>query len=136
VVALQSDPIRLERVLDGLAADGDGAVAVFLGTVRDRNAGRPVVGLTYHAWPEMALAELGKIEAQACASHGASTVRIVHRTGDLDVGEISVAIAVASAHRAQAFDACRFAIETLKRTVPIWKKERYADGSAAWIEGS
>ncbi len=136
MVALQDDPIRIERLFDGLAAHGDGAVAAFLGTVRERNLGRVVVGLTYHAWPEMALAELRKIEAETRERHGATAVRIVHRTGQLAVGEVSVAIVVASPHRGQAFDACRFAIETLKRTVPIWKKERYADGSEAWIEGS
>lgn len=136
MVALVDEPIAVERLLADLAAESDGAVALFLGTVRDRNAGRRVLGLAYHVWPEMALAELRKIEAEARASHGASAIRIVHRTGDLAVGEISVAIAVASPHRAQAFEACRFAIETLKRSVPIWKKERYDDGTEAWIEGA
>jgi molybdopterin synthase catalytic subunit len=136
VVALQDEPIQVERLLDDLAADGDGAVAAFVGRVRDRSAGRPVVGLAYHAWPEMALDELRKIEQRVRDEHGATAVRIVHRTGELRVGEVSVAIAVAAAHRAAALDACRLAIETLKRTVPIWKKERYADGSEAWIHGA
>jgi molybdopterin synthase catalytic subunit len=136
VVGLQDEPIRVELVLADIAAAGDGAVAAFVGLVRDHNAGRRVVGLAYHAWPEMALGELRKIEDRARAEHGATAVRIVHRTGDLAVGDVSVAIAVAAAHRAAALDACRFVIEALKRTVPIWKKERYADGSEAWIEGA
>jgi molybdopterin synthase catalytic subunit len=136
VVALVADPIALERLLADLAAESDGAVALFVGLVRERNAGRRVVALTYDAWPEMALAELETIEREARAEHGATAARIVHRTGELGVGEVSVAIAVAAEHRAAAFAACRFAIEALKRRVPIWKKERYDDGSEAWIEGA
>ena len=136
MVALVDEPIALEPLLCGLAAESDGAIAVFVGTVRDHNAGRRVCGLSYHAWPEMARAELARIEDEARAGHGARAIRIVHRTGDLAVGDISVAIAVAAPHREQAFAACRFAIETLKRTVPIWKKERYQDGTEAWIEGA
>jgi len=136
VVALVADPIAVERLLADLAAESDGAVALFVGLVRERNAGRRVVALTYDAWPEMAISELETIEREALAAHGATAVRIVHRTGTLDVGEVSVAIAVAAQHRDAAFAACRFAIEALKHRVPIWKKERYDDGSEAWIEGA
>jgi molybdopterin synthase catalytic subunit len=136
VVALVADPIAVERLLADLAAESDGALALFVGLVRERNAGRRVVALTYDAWAEMALSELETIEREARAEHGATALRIVHRTGRLVVGEVSVAIAVAAEHREAAFAACRFAIEALKRRVPIWKKERYDDGTEAWIEGA
>ncbi len=136
MVALVAEPIVVERLLAELAAESDGAVAAFVGIVRDRNAGRRVISLAYDAWPAMALAELEKIEHEAKATHGASAIRIVHRTGELAVGQVSVAIAVAAKHREPAFAACRFAIEALKRRVPIWKKERYDDGTEAWIEGA
>ena len=115
------------------AGDGDGALCLFLGVVRGENEGRPVVRLEYEAYEDMALPMIEEIAAEARGRFGVSDVRIVHRLGRLEVGEVSVAVAVVSPHRAEAFAACRYAIDTLKARVPIWKKEFYADG-AVWRE--
>lgn len=131
---LQSEPIDVAALLEDVRGDGDGAVALFVGTVRDRNAGRRVLELEYHAYGPMAEREMAKIEHEARASFGATRVVIAHRTGRLGVGEISVAIAAASPHRAPAMGACQFAIEALKEAVPIWKKEVF-EGGELWIEG-
>jgi len=134
MVRLQREPIRVEDLVAEARGDADGAVALFLGTVRDHNTGRRVVGLEYFAYPEMAEREMTRIADEAIRRFGVSRIAIVHRLGSLDIGEVSVAIAVASAHRAQALDACRFVIDTLKDRVPIWKKEHF-EGGAAWVEG-
>ena len=115
-------------------APADGALCLFVGVVRDHHDGQAVSRLEYEAYEEMALAELQRLEQEVRRRWRLGDVRIVHRLGPLAIGEASVAVSVASAHRAEAFEACRYAIDTLKRTVPIWKKEFYADGSA-WIEG-
>jgi molybdopterin synthase catalytic subunit len=112
----------------------DGALALFVGVVRNHNAGRPVLHLEYEGYEEMALSEMETIAAEARSRFSVSDVQIVHRLGRMEIGEASVAVAVSSPHRAQAFEACRFAIDTLKRRVPIWKKEFYADGQV-WLEG-
>jgi molybdopterin synthase catalytic subunit len=93
-----------------------------------------VAHLEYEAYEEMAQSEMAAIEAEVRRRWPVTDVRLVHRLGRMDIGEASVAVAIASAHRGEAFEACRFAIDTLKRTVPIWKKEFYADG-AVWLEG-
>ena len=134
VVRLQDEPIRPEELLSAVRRDGDGAVALFTGTVRDRSHGRAVVRLVYHAYSEMALKEISDLRARALERFEISDAAIVHRLGPLEIGEISVAVAVASPHRAAAFDACRFVMDTLKRTVPIWKKEIFEDGEV-WVEG-
>jgi molybdopterin synthase catalytic subunit len=113
----------------------DGALCLFLGVVRNENAGRPVRYLEYEAYEEMALPQMEEIEAETRRRWPVTDVRMVHRLGRLEIGDPSVAVAVASPHRDEAFAACRFAIDTLKAKVPIWKKEFYADG-AAWLEGS
>ena len=110
----------------------DGALCLFVGVVRNENAGRPVVCLEYEAYDEMALKEMEAIAAETRRRWPVTTVCLVHRLGRLEIGEASVAVAVASPHRDEAFLACRFAIDTLKKTVPIWKKEFYSDG-AVWI---
>jgi molybdopterin synthase catalytic subunit len=115
-------------------APADGALCLFLGVVRNENAGRPVLHLEYEAYDEMALGMMEDIAARAAARWPVGEVRVVHRLGRLEIGEASVAVAVASPHRGEAFEACRFVIDTLKATVPIWKKEFYADG-AVWLEG-
>jgi molybdopterin synthase catalytic subunit len=117
-----------------LTAPADGALCLFLGVVRNENGGRPVLHLEYEAYDEMALGMMEDIAARAAARWPVSEVRVVHRVGRLEIGEASVAVAVASPHRAEAFEACRFVIDTLKATVPIWKREFYADG-AVWLEG-
>ena len=108
-------------------------MALFVGVVRDQNAGRPVLRLEYEAYEEMALSEMQAIDREARRRWPITEIRIVHRLGRMEIGEASVAVAVASPHRDEAFEACRFAIDTLKKTVPIWKKEFYADG-AVWLE--
>jgi molybdopterin synthase catalytic subunit len=129
---LTRDPIDLQA-LQAVSAE-DGALCLFVGVVRNSNAGRSVLHLEYEAYEEMALPMLEDIAEQARLKFPLSAVRIVHRLGRLEIGEASVAVAVASPHRDEAFSACRFAIDTLKATVPIWKKEFYADGSV-WLEG-
>jgi molybdopterin synthase catalytic subunit len=134
MVRLQNGPIDVAALAAEVRGDGDGAVSSFLGTVRNVNAGRRVLFLEYEAYAPMAEQEMERIAAEAIARFGVSRVGIVHRLGRLDVGEASVVIAVASPHRAAALDACRFVIDTLKRTVPIWKREHF-EGGTVWIEG-
>jgi molybdopterin synthase catalytic subunit len=131
-IQLVREPIDLA----GLQATNpaDGALCLFVGVVRDHNGGRRVLRLEYEAYEEMALALMEKIAAECRERWRVTDVRIVHRLGRLAIGEASVAVAVASPHRREAFEACRHAIDTLKATVPIWKKEFYADGAAAFIE--
>ena len=114
--------------------DGDGAVSLFLGTVRDVNAGRRVLFLEYEAYARMAEREMERIAAEAIVRFGVTKVAMIHRVGRVEIGEASVAIAVAAPHRAPAMDACRFVIDTLKANVPIWKREHF-DGGAVWVEG-
>jgi molybdopterin synthase catalytic subunit len=115
-------------------APEDGALCLFVGVVRNENRGRRVLRLDYEAYEEMAVALMEEIATEAAGRFPVTAVRLVHRVGRLEVGEASVAVAVSSPHRAEAFAACRFAIDTLKARVPIWKKEFYADGSA-WLDG-
>jgi molybdopterin synthase catalytic subunit len=131
VVELTRSPIDLAALQ--AAAPSDGALCLFVGVVRDHHQGRAVSRLEYEAYEEMALAELAAIEREARRRWPLGDLRIVHRLGPLEIGEASVAVAVVSPHRAEAFEACRYAIDTLKQTAPIWKKEFYADGSS-WIE--
>jgi molybdopterin synthase catalytic subunit len=134
VIRLQNAPIDVVALTAEVRGDGDGAVSLFLGTVRNVNAGRRVLFLEYEAYAPMAEREMQRIAEEACARFGVSRVGIVHRVGRLDIGEASVAIAVAAPHRAAAMDACRFVIDTLKVSVPIWKHEHF-DGGEVWIEG-
>ena len=117
-----------------IKAGADGAVCVFDGIVRDNTRGRATLHLDYEAYEEMALKQMLELRQQAMARFGVREVAIVHRLGRLVVGETSVLIAVASGHRGAAFDACRWVIDTLKKTVPIWKKEQFVDG-AVWADG-
>jgi len=133
-VRVQVAPLDLAALLELVQAPSLGGVAVFLGTVRDHHAGRAVVRLEYEAYPEMAEAEMRKIAEEAKGRFGVARIAVAHRTGRLEIGETSVAVVVGSAHRREALEACRFVIDTLKRTAPIWKRELYEDG-AAWIEG-
>ena len=132
MVRLTREPIDLAALQ--AVAPGDGALCLFAGMVRNENSGRAVLRLEYEAYEEMALAVMGDVEAEARRRFRVTDVRLVHRLGRMEIGEASVVVAVASPHRAEAFEACRFAIDTLKATVPIWKKEFYADG-AVWLEG-
>jgi molybdopterin synthase catalytic subunit len=132
MVRLVREPIDLRGLLP--VAPQDGALDHFVGGVRNENAGRRVRHLEYEAYEEMALEVLAEIEAEARRRWPVSDVRIVHRLGRLEIGEASVAVAVASPHRAEAFAACRYAIDTLKERAPIWKKE-FFEGGAIWVEG-
>ena len=127
-------PIAADAIVSGMKAGGDGAVCVFDGIVRDNTRGRRTLHLDYEAYREMALDQMTALAADAVAEFGVRDVAMVHRLGRLVVGETSVLIVVASAHRGAAFDACRWLIDTLKKTVPIWKKETFADG-AVWADG-
>ena len=118
----------------GATTPRDGAACLFVGVVRNENGGRPVRHLEYEAYDEMALDLMADIARQATERWPVSLVHVVHRLGRLEIGEASVAVAVSSPHRVEAFEACRFVIDTLKATVPIWKKEFYEDGSE-WLEG-
>lgn len=110
-----------------------GATVTFAGVVRERSDDdRDVTGLSYEAYDSMAIAEIERIIEEARERFGDCEAEVEHRTGDLDVGEISVGIAVASAHRAQAFDACEYIIDELKHRAPIWKREHYSAGDAEW----
>ena len=134
MIRLQSEPVRAEELIAAVRADGDGALALFLGTVRDHNEGRRVLRLEYQAYEEMARPEMQRLEEEARERFGISALALVHRTGSLQVGEVAVGIAVASPHREEAFAACRFVIDSLKKRVPIWKKEHF-EGGEVWIEG-
>jgi molybdopterin synthase catalytic subunit len=125
-------PIDLARLVTAVARPDAGAVVTFIGTTRDHNAGRIVIRLEYEAYPEMAVREMRRIGEQALERFGAAAIAIVHRTGVVEIGEASVAIAVSAAHRDAAFQASRFAIDRLKEIVPIWKKEHYRGGEV-WI---
>jgi molybdopterin synthase catalytic subunit len=131
---LVEEPIDLPAVLARVSSPGRGAVVLFLGTVRASHRGRAVAALTYSAYRPMAEARLARIVADLEAAHSGLAAAIVHRLGRLVPGEPSVAIAVASPHRAAAYEASRRALERLKAEVPIWKQEHYADGGVAWRE--
>ncbi len=127
-------PIDAGAIVAGMKAGGDGAVCVFDGIVRDNTRGRKTLYLDYESYREMALEQMRRLAAEAIEKYGVRDVAMVHRLGRLMVGETSVLIVVASAHRGAAFDACRWLIDTLKKTVPIWKKETFVDG-AVWADG-
>jgi molybdopterin synthase catalytic subunit len=134
VVALCTEPIEPEKWIEAAKRGEDGAVVVFDGIVRNNTRGRESLYLDYEAYEEMAEKQMSRLAFEARARFGVRHVTMIHRLGRLNVGETSVLIVVASAHRAQAFEACRWLIDTLKKTVPIWKRETFADG-AVWAAG-
>lgn len=133
-IRLTRTVIRPEEFLPRLKAPADGAVVTFDGIVRNHSGGKETLYLDYEAYEPMALKKMQEIAAEMRSRYPLDAIAILHRLGRLAIGETSVFIAVTAAHRAAAFDACRYAIERLKRTVPIWKKEYFADG-AVWVEG-
>lgn len=135
MVDIVETPLELDPLIRWARQDSDGAVATFLGTVRDFAEGREVVGMEYFCYNELAMRELQALEDEVKRRFPVGRVAILHRVGPMGLGEASVAIVVASPHRAEAFDACRFAIDTLKQTVPIWKKEFFKDETAGWVRG-
>ncbi|HKW89134.1 MAG TPA: molybdenum cofactor biosynthesis protein MoaE [Candidatus Acidoferrales bacterium] len=128
------EKIAAEEIVAGLKAGEDGAVAVFEGIVRNHSKGKPTLYLEYEAYEAMALGKMREIGATMREKFAIDRLAMVHRLGRLEIGETSVLVAVSAAHRGAAFDACRYGIDTLKRAVPIWKKEYFADG-AVWADG-
>ena len=129
---ISTEPLELGRAVEEAASDDAGAVATFVGTVRRRSRNRDVLYLEYEAYEEMAEPMLARLGDELTAKHGLARVAIHHRVGRVEIGEASVVIAVSALHRAAALEACREAIDTLKATIPLWKKEVYAGGEE-WI---
>ena len=134
MIAVTDQVIDPRAVEAAVTRPGAGALCSFQGLVRDHNIGRTVRYLEYEAYPEMAEAAMRRIAEQVAERWPEARAALVHRVGRLEIGEASVVIAVSSPHRAEAFAACRWAIDTLKTTVPVWKKEVFAGGEA-WVEG-
>lgn len=134
ILQLVRQPIEPREIIESLKAPEDGAVVVFDGFVRNNSKGRRTLYLEYEAYEPMARAQMNRIAAEIRAKFAIHRLAIVHRLGRIEIGETSVLVAVSSPHRGAAFDACRWAIDALKQTVPIWKREYYA-GGAAWAEG-
>lgn len=135
-VRVGADPIEVAPVLDLVADPAAGASCLFVGTVRDHGEAGAVTGITYEAWEELATERLTQIAGEVFDGWPVRRVALVHRHGALEVGEASVVVAVSSAHRAEAFDAARHAIERLKHDVPIWKRETLASGEGRWVQGA
>lgn len=135
MVKIVTEKISVDKTLGAVEDHSTGAVVVFIGRVRDSANGREVTRMAYEAYPEMAQKKMQEIEDEVKRRWPVQKIAMIHRTGKLELGEISVAIAVACPHRKEAFEACRFAIDTLKETVPIWKKEHFVDGEA-WVGGT
>jgi molybdopterin synthase catalytic subunit len=133
-VAIVRTPLDPTSLLAEVASVGNGASILFVGTVRDVNDGRAVSGIEYAAYESMAMRELESIVSEAAARFDVSDIVVEHRIGQLGLGDASVVIAAAHAHRAQAYDASRFVIEEIKRRVPIWKREKYVDGTRQWVD--
>ena len=131
--AITADPIDAGAVMARVASVSHGATVLFVGTVRDHNAGQAVSGLDYTAYEAMALDELDRILAEAYDRFEGASVVAVHRIGTLAPGDTSIAVAASHAHRASAFDAARFVIEEVKRRLPVWKREHYRDGTREWV---
>ncbi|MDA0329955.1 MAG: molybdenum cofactor biosynthesis protein MoaE [Gemmatimonadetes bacterium] len=134
--AVGPQAIDPSEVLARVGSSEDGASILFLGVVRSHADGRDVTGMRYDSYVEMAESVLAEIAKEAAERAGTDRLAVVHRVGDLEVGEVSVAIAVSSPHRAESFDASRYVIEEIKKRLPVWKKERYVDGPSEWVAGT
>jgi len=135
-VSVTPAPLSVDEALAFVADPGAGGTCVFVGTVRDRSAAGEVSGLRYEAYDDLALARLREIADEMHERWPLRKVCLLHRTGELAIGEASVVVAVSAAHRAEAFEACRHGIERLKDDVPIWKKEQLTSGEAHWVMGA
>ena len=133
MIQLIREPINYHHLTESVRRPGCGAIVTFLGTVRDLTGDQVTVALDYEAYPGMAEKKMTEIEADTRSRWPIGDIAMVHRLGHLEVGEISVAVAVSCPHRAQAFEACRHAMDRLKELVPIWKKENWADGHTEWV---
>jgi molybdopterin synthase catalytic subunit len=134
--AITSDIIDSAVLLREVGAPEDGAILLFLGIVRMENEGRAVSGMRYDAYVDMAESVLREIAIEAAAIAESDRIAVVHRIGELRIGEVSVGIAVSSPHRAQSYDASRHVIEQIKLRLPVWKHEHYIDGDSAWLAGA
>jgi len=130
---LTREPIRLQELIDSIAGPSHGGVSSFLGVVRNHHQGRPVQGLDYTAYEPMAEAVCAEILTEA-SGRWPVQLALRHRLGALGLGDVAVAVVAAGGHRGETFDACRYVIEELKRRVPIWKRERYQDGTEEWVD--
>jgi molybdopterin synthase catalytic subunit len=133
MIKITSEPIDYAAVTDLVRSPLAGAVCTFLGTVREFTGDRRTVALAYESYPEMALKKMAELEEEARRRWPVIELALVHRVGNLELGEVSVAIAVSCPHRHESFEACRWLIDTLKQVVPIWKKEIWADGNEEWV---
>jgi molybdopterin synthase catalytic subunit len=133
MIRLTTEAIDYHALTEQVRRNDCGAVVTFLGTVRELTAGRVTIALDYEAYPGMAEKKMAEIERETRARWPVGEIALVHRLGHLELGDVSVAVAVSCPHRAQAFEACRYAIDRLKEVVPIWKKENWADGSTEWV---
>jgi molybdopterin synthase catalytic subunit len=133
---MTAEPLSLDEAAAFVRDPGAGGTCLFVGTVRDRSGRGEVTGLTYEAWDELAVGRLEELGAELLDRWPLKKVALLHRVGELGVGGASVVIAVSAPHRAEAFEACRHAIERLKEDVPIWKKEALVTGEAEWVMGS
>ncbi len=131
-IQLSDQPLVVQQCIDYVASGHSGGTAIFVGTVRDQTKGRAVVRLEFEAYAPMALSEMKKIAEQIQEKWPSQKISIHHRVGNLVIGDIAVIIAVSTPHRKAAFEACEYAIDTLKQTVPIWKKEIFEDGEV-WV---
>ena len=132
--AITSDPLDPAPLIQAVRRDESGAVALFYGVVRNENMGRNVRYLEYDVYPEMAIKKMAEVADEVRAKYPITGIGALHRVGRLEIGETSLLVAVSSAHRAAAFEACHFAVDRIKQIVPIWKKEVWDDGEE-WIEG-
>jgi molybdopterin synthase catalytic subunit len=133
VIRLQTEAIDFTALTESVRSPQAGAVVLFLGTVRELTEGRRTAHLKYEAYPAMAEKKLAEIERETRDRWPVIEMGIVHRTGRMELGEVSVAVAVSCPHRAEAFEACRHAMDQVKILVPIWKQENWADGTAEWV---
>lgn len=136
LLRITDEPIGTDEAVAFVADPGAGGTCLFVGTVRDRSPEGDVTGLTYEAWDELATRRLEELAAEMFERWPLRKVALLHRSGSLAVGEISVVVACSAPHRAEAFEACRHGIEQLKRDVPIWKKEHLVTGESSWVMGS
>jgi molybdopterin synthase catalytic subunit len=132
LIAVRTSELSADEVRSAVAGPGAGGVALFAGTVRDRDHDQEVIGLSYTAHPS-AEAELRRVAETIAEKYPVLGIAAVHRVGDLAIGDLAVVVAVACPHRAEAFDACRALIDELKASVPIWKHQRFADGTSEWV---
>jgi molybdopterin synthase catalytic subunit len=133
MIKITAEPIDYAAVTDLVRSPLAGAVCTFLGTVREFTGDRRTVALAYESYPEMALKKMAELEEEARRRWPVIELALVHRVGNLELGEVSVAVAVSCPHRHESFEACRWLIDSLKQVVPIWKKEIWADGNEAWV---